>query len=73
MSTAPATGTVCPRTGRTWPAAAGFDLRTCTTCGGIIDVRHEAWWDASRAGGGAAHVTCPPSQADPVEEVAAGA
>jgi len=54
---------ICPVTGRTWPTCAGFDLRTCTTCDGIIDTRHDAWWDATRAGGGASHVTCPETAA----------
>lgn len=61
----------CPVTGRTWPAVAAFDLRTCARCGGIIDTRHDGWWDAVRAGLGVAHIHCPEAAiATPVPAVA---
>ena len=47
-------GTItCPVTRSTWPAVARFELKTCGRCGGIIDVRREAWSD------GPFHATCP--------------
>lgn len=46
----------CPVTGRTWPRAHQIDLKTCASCGGWIDTRHEAWSDPPRR-----HApTCPP-------------
>lgn len=57
----------CPRTGRTWPAVRRADLKACTSCGGVIDTRVEAWHD----GPGALHVVCPPALAADPPPVAA--
>lgn len=55
----------CPVTRRTWPDVAGFELKPCRRCGGVIDVRREAWSD------GPTHAPCP--EPLPVEGTAAGA
>ncbi len=47
---------ICPITGRTWPAVARFTLRVCGRCTGLIDTRHESWWDDE---GRARHIACP--------------
>lgn len=36
---------VCDVTGRRFPTAKRTELRTCTTCGALIDIRVEAWMD----------------------------
>lgn len=33
----------CERTGRTWPDEKRTDLKKCTLCKGLIDIRHESW------------------------------
>lgn len=46
---------ICPVTGRRWPTAKRLELKTCTSCGALIDIRHEPWMD------GPSHVSgaCP--------------
>lgn len=36
---------VCPLTGRQFARARMSDLKTCSSCGGLIDIREESWLD----------------------------
>ena len=35
----------CPDTGRRWPSMKRTELKTCTHCAALIDIRHEEWLD----------------------------
>lgn len=48
----------CPATDRAFPSIKQFELRTCIKCKGLIDIRHDAWYDLNP---GAYHSSCPVS------------